>query len=135
MLNKPKIGHPCNGCGICCKIQLCNTGAFLLRKTKVFGEKTIKGECPALIPNEDNTFSCGLIRRPAMFVRSTYRPDIISRTVATLIGAGTGCDDLGYYNDPAEAEALDNMIDRMMHNDDHKAAVNAAFQLLQKIKQ
>ena len=29
-LDKPKVGQPCNGCGLCCQIQVCRNGAYIL---------------------------------------------------------------------------------------------------------
>lgn len=117
-LPKPKIGEPCNGCGLCCHIQICNTGAFLLKKVKYLGEKTIKGKCPALLSNDDGSFSCGLIKTPSRFIRSKYRPEVISKTVAQLVGSGTGCDELGIVSDNILEEiALDKMIGTMKNDE------------------
>ena len=117
-LPKPKIGEPCNGCGLCCHIQLCNTGAFLLKKVKFLGEKTIKGKCPALLSNEDGSFSCGLIKTPSKFIKSKYRPEVISKTVAQLVGSGTGCDELGLVSDDILEEiALDKMVEQMKNDE------------------
>lgn len=117
-LPKPKIGEPCNGCGLCCHIQLCNTGAFLLKKVNYLGEKPIKGKCPALLSNVDGSFSCGLIKTPSRFIRSKYRPEVISKTVAQLVGSGTGCDELGIVSDDILEEiALDKMIERMKNDE------------------
>lgn len=111
-LPKPKIGETCNGCGLCCHIQLCNTGAFLLKKVKFLGEKTIKGKCPTLLSNQDGSFSCGLIKTPSKFIKSKYRPEVISKTVAQLVGSGTGCDELGIVSDDILEEiALNKMIE------------------------
>ena len=113
-LPKPKIGEACNGCGLCCHIQLCNTGAFLLKKVKFLGEKPIKGKCPALLSNKDGSFSCDLIKTPTRFIKSKYRSEIISKTVAQLVGSGTGCDELGLVSDDILEEiALDKMIEKM----------------------
>ena len=131
-LTKPKIGEPCNGCGICCQIQLCNTGAFLLKKVKYLGERTIKGQCPALVAEPDGRFVCGLIKSPAKFIRSKYRPDVISRTVTTLVGAGNGCDEIGYDVDPAQENALDEMIDKKMRDTEWREKITKAVELLQK---
>lgn len=132
-LPKPKIGEPCNGCGICCHIQICNTGAFLLRKTKYFGEKTIKGKCPALIQNDDNTFSCGFVVKPSKFIKSKYRNKVISRTVSFLIGAGTGCDSLGYdENNEEESQKLDAMMRKTAKDPIWIEAAKKHYELLTK---
>ena len=130
-LPKPKIGEPCNGCGICCMIQICNTGAFLLKKTTYLGEKTISGLCPALI-ERDGKYVCGFIVAPQRFIRSKYRPEVISRTVALCIGAGSGCDELGYDDNPAEEEALERMIDEKRNDSVWRESIKKAVDLLEK---
>lgn len=132
-LDKPKIGEPCNGCGICCMLHICNTGAFLLKKVKYFGEKQLKGPCPALIDNKDGTFSCGFVVSPGRFIRSKYRPEVISRTVITLIGAGTGCDEIGYdEDDPVENAKLEHFIQEAKSNSDWREKATKAVELLHK---
>ena len=131
-MEKPKIGEPCNGCGVCCQIQLCNAGAFLLRKTKYLGEKTIEGQCPALLPRPDGSFVCGLIVKPSVFVKSKYRPEVISRTVAEIVGAGTGCDEIGYDDDPDEANHLDAIVEAYRNNSEWVEKITKAVTLLQR---
>ncbi|MHA3046487.1 hypothetical protein JSO59_003860 [Riemerella anatipestifer] len=133
ILPKPKIGEPCNGCGICCHIQLCNTGAFLLKKSKTFGGKIVKGKCPALLSEEDGTFSCGLIKKPKLFIRSKYNSNVISRTVATLVGVGSGCDEIGEVSeDVMEEIALQKMIENKKNDRDWISKVQEAYELLLK---
>lgn len=131
-LNKPKIGEACNGCGICCQIQICNTGAFLLRKVKYLGEKHLPGPCPALVAKEDGSFVCGFITNAGRFIRSKYRPEVISRTVATLVGAGSGCDELGYDDDAAEYENLEKLIEQKKSDEAWKRSAKKAIDLLLK---
>lgn len=131
-LEKPLIGEPCNGCGICCHIQLCNTGAFLLKKTKTFGQKIIKGKCPALVSNENGSFSCGLIISPKKFIRSKYSTEVISRTVRQLVGAGSGCDDMGYTDDIMEEMKLNAIVEAKMSDENWKEQQMKAYDMLLK---
>lgn len=132
-LKKPLIGEPCNGCGICCHIQLCNTGAFLLKKSKTFGQKIVKGKCPALLSNKDGSFSCGFIVSPKRFMKSKYSSEVISRTVAQLVGSGNGCDDLGYDDEnPIENMKLDKMVDSKMRDNEWKEKQVKAYEMLLK---
>ena len=64
-----------------------------------------------MLPCPDGSFTCGLIANPANFIKSNYRPEVISRTVAEIVGAGTGCDEIGYDTDPSEADRLDAMVE------------------------
>lgn len=131
-LAKPYVGQPCNGCGLCCHIQLCNTGAFLLKKSPTFGEKTIKGKCPALLSKPEGRFTCGLIESPERFIKSTYRPEIISKTVATLVGSGTGCDELGFSEDAMEEFIMDEIMEKLKNNPIWVMEIRAAHALLHK---
>ncbi len=40
-MEKPKIGEPCNGCGICCRTRVCYNGAYIQRLVKELGETVI----------------------------------------------------------------------------------------------
>ena len=131
-LQKPKIKEPCNGCGICCRIQICNTGAYLLRKTKHLGEKTVKGQCPALMEQSDGKFGCGLIINPSKYIRSKYRSEVISRTVSTLVGAGNGCDEIGYDEDHLEGYKLSMWIESLQRDTEWREKITKAIELLQK---
>lgn len=132
-LPKPKIGEPCNGCGICCERQLCNTGAFLLRKTKMFGEKTITGRCPALVTRFDGSYACGFILSPTRFIKSKYRPEVISRHVAVLIGAGSGCDEIGDdEGNEIEEKKLDDMIEATKADPEWRKNAQVSFEMIQK---
>lgn len=107
ILHKPKIGEKCNGCGLCCMIQVCRNGAYVQGLVKQLGE-TIAGPCPALIDERDGTFSCEIVLNPKKyFKRSKYREDVLCREFALLIGAGTGCDEIGYDEDPEEERKLE----------------------------
>lgn len=77
--DKPPVGAPCNGCGVCCAIAPCPLSRFLL------GHRT-GSPCPAL-RWEDARYLCGLIAAPAGIARWLPR-----RLVLRWIAAGSGCD-------------------------------------------
>ena len=74
-LDKPLYGAPCNGCGICCKVETCPVGR--LRHWQ------ITGPCPALLwdPSQ-NRYLCGMV------VRAGWWKKLMIRWIA----AGIGCD-------------------------------------------
>jgi len=89
MIQKPSHGSPCNGCGACCRQELCPLGAGIFR--------TWEGPCPALIP-EGAHFACGLIRNPQEYapVRAAmHGTESLREAARYLVGAGVGCDTLG----------------------------------------
>lgn len=117
-LPKPKIGEACNGCGLCCMIQVCRNGAFVQGLVKTLGD-TIAGPCPALVDNKNGTYSCGVVVNPQKyFKKSKYRPEVLSREFAKLIGAGQGCDEIGYDEDPEEDEKLHHMYETSLKDPD-----------------
>lgn len=135
MIQKPKIGEQCNGCGVCCKISMCNTGAFLLGKVKVFGEKRIYGECEALVKKVDGGFGCGLIIKPGSFIKSKYRDDVVAKNVAILVGAGTGCDEIGEdEGNEIEEQKLDRMIEQTVNDSEWRSNATKALEMIIKIK-
>lgn len=112
-LPKPQVGEPCNGCGLCCQIQVCRNGAYVLKLVKNFGD-TVPGPCPALTEREDGSFGCGIVINPLKYIKkSKYRPDVLRREFANLIGSGSGCDEVGLEYSPEEEARLDEMIRRI----------------------
>lgn len=95
MIEKPPIGDPCNGCGLCCRAQVCGLGSFTLGLVKNYGERA-DGPCPAIVERDDGSITCGLVNRP-----KDYSPAARGSThdlraaAAMLIGAGIGCDEAG----------------------------------------
>jgi len=103
-ITKPKIGQACNGCGICCKIQVCKNGAFILNLVEKLGD-TVPGPCPALTVN-NGMYQCGIILNPNKYIKhKNYPAKVLAKHFAAVIGAGDGCDDVGY--DPTEKELLE----------------------------
>lgn len=71
-----KTGHmlPCNGCGLCCKEQVCVIGQ------DVFGE--IDAPCPLLVKRK-GLYRCGMVLMEAS------RP--VEKKLAQALGIGMGC--------------------------------------------
>jgi len=76
--DKPSVGAPCNGCGVCCALAPCPLSRFLL------GHRG--GPCPALRWAESR-YVCGLVVAPSGIARWLPR-----RLVLRWIAAGGGCD-------------------------------------------
>lgn len=89
-LAKPAYRDPCNGCGLCCKLELC-----------VVAELAFPGAiapCPAL-EWEDGRAWCGMVRHPSRDLGLNYHiPDdaVLGREplrdmTARGLGIGLGC--------------------------------------------
>lgn len=76
-LIKPKYGSPCNGCGMCCKIEVCKIG------TSVFGDD-VKAPCPALVDDGKRYFCAVVLAEEHSEMRHT--PHIYNE-----LGIGKGC--------------------------------------------
>lgn len=113
VLDKPAEGDPCNGCGLCCVAQVCDLGLAL-------GDDR---NCRALIPNEDFTFSCGLVVDPYRYLaEKDLEPwlaidrvsggntgeEALKQMNAEALGAGRGCDADDEEADQILAEAVAN---------------------------
>lgn len=134
MLEKPKIGHACNGCGLCCRIQICRNGAFVQGLVRKLGD-TVPGPCPALVANANGTFACGIVLDPKKYIRkSKYRPEVLAREFSKLIGAGTGCDEIGYDDDPEEEKKLDELYDRAVNDPEKMAQIKNAMRIIHGIE-
>lgn len=88
---KPPHGSPCNGCGYCCKDQLCVMASSLLNKPL---RQFNPGPCPFL-EQKESRFVCGLVVNPAKhapFVVAQVGAEKASEHAVALIGGGIGCD-------------------------------------------
>jgi hypothetical protein len=97
-LEKPPHGDPCNGCGWCCRNQLCPLASG------VFGGSQNR-QCPALEEAEGRAV-CGLVAHPMAYrMVATLKHGVAAMGGAalTLIGSGVGCDALAYGEEPSEA--------------------------------
>ncbi len=84
VLNKPTFGAPCNGCGYCCAVELCE-----------LAEEHFAGAvapCPAL-EYRDGRFLCGLVLRPSHHLKMHFTggDKILTPLFLQAIGAGQGC--------------------------------------------
>ncbi len=91
---KPPHGAPCNGCGFCCRMELCPVAVGVL------GDQP--GPCPALQPrNGVPGFECGLVVNPERYApRQTecYGASAMSQAALVMLGAGHGCDAVDMEN-------------------------------------
>lgn len=74
---KPRFGSPCNGCGLCCALEICS-----------IGEKVFPGAgapCPALKITEDR-------RRTYCELVAIEKIHGLKPIIATALGVGLGCD-------------------------------------------
>lgn len=86
MIEKPLFGSPCNGCGQCCREELCQIAGA------VFPEAD--APCPAIRKDGERTI-CGLIQAPgdyAPVLTSIYGAENMRHAARTLLGVDKGCD-------------------------------------------
>lgn len=84
--DKPALGEPCNGCGVCCALETCPAGRLRFQRAA--------GPCPALAwSTTENRYHCGLLTQPGHYL---WVPPALqgfaSRCLARWIAAGQGCD-------------------------------------------
>jgi len=91
MLEKPQVGQPCNGCGLCCEHEMCDVGAYSLGYVSVFGECTV-GPCPALETLGERRV-CGLYRDPSFYLDLSCSPSLeeLRSAFSVLLSFGCGC--------------------------------------------
>ena len=84
MVEKPKFGDRCNGCGLCCAAELCEVAEMVFIGAAA--------PCPAL-EWEDGRAWCGMIRHPSRHMRLNYSADIslVTELFAKGIAEGQGC--------------------------------------------
>jgi hypothetical protein len=84
---KPPEGEPCNGCGVCCALELCPVAR--LRFMHRFGQ------CPALTWSPEQVrYHCGLLTNPSRWLPGIpkFAEASVQRLMARWISAGSGCD-------------------------------------------
>jgi hypothetical protein len=127
MLEKPKIGEPCNGCGLCCQLQVCRNGAYAMQLVNTLGE-TVAGPCKALVSRADGSFGCGIVMYPNKYIKgSKYPAKVLQKHFSVLIGAGSGCDELLENDTEEEAEKLDAIIANCMDDPEYVKKAKAAL--------
>lgn len=91
-LAKPEFGAPCNGCGICCKTQVCELSIEYVGSHKA--------PCSAL-EEEDGQYRCGLLANPVKYLAPQMAGEAeavafgrreLSPKFAFMLGIGAGCD-------------------------------------------
>jgi len=85
--DKPALGAPCNGCGLCCAAELCPLGRVMFGKSR--------GPCPALVwQAAERRHVCGLATKPAAHLRRLpgFLAPLFARLARRWISAGSGCD-------------------------------------------
>lgn len=79
--DKPEVGAPCNGCGVCCLAEPCPLGIVLS------GRKT--AACAALVwREEEHRYLCGALSTPKRFAGALS--PLLVRLARRWISAGSG---------------------------------------------
>lgn len=79
MLEKPARGKPCNGCGVCCLVEVCGLGL------EVLGGKPTQAPCP-FVRTHDGRMWCGVIEE------ATKEDIAFGAHLSWRLGIGSGCD-------------------------------------------
>lgn len=85
--DKPALGEPCNGCGVCCLTESCPLGSVISRKRL--------GACDALRWDAgQQVYRCGAITdaRGVLGPRWRWVAPVFQRLARRWIAAGVGCD-------------------------------------------
>ena len=96
-LPKPRYGAPCNGCGLCCKLEICGVGETALAALGVHDGAMAGPPCVFLV-ELDGLRRCKLVLTEAKHLDSL--PSAEPR-IANSLGIGRGCS----MPDEEEAEA------------------------------
>lgn len=92
--DKPAVGAPCNGCGVCCLAEPCPLGILLS------GRRT--GACAALVFSaEEQRYRCGALTQPERWGGAVGGP-LLAVVARRWISAGTGCDCDAEVSSPEE---------------------------------
>lgn len=79
MLKPPAFGEPCNGCGRCCREEICALGQ------RAFGHLKVQAPCPALREHSGRTW--------CMVIEEADKVNIAYGSHLRLeLGIGFGCD-------------------------------------------
>lgn len=129
-IKKPKIGEPCNGCGLCCMAQTCRHGAYVLGLVDTFGDYA-EGRCPALMQRPDKTYACGILLNPNKYIKNKrYTAKQKAFHFARLIGAGSGCDELLPDDTQEEEDALDELVTKIQEDPNFIEKVNRSLEVI-----
>jgi hypothetical protein len=81
---KPPEGAPCNGCGLCCALQLCELAVELLDGATA--------PCPAM-EFAGGRFWCGLAKNPGRYFSTPpFANKFLGPMVQHALSIGEGCD-------------------------------------------
>lgn len=81
--DKPAVGAPCNGCGVCCLAEPCPAGVVISRRRT--------GRCDALVwVAAEARYRCGLLLAPEAHV--PLGASLVRVLAPRWIAAGRGCD-------------------------------------------
>ena len=92
---KPALGAPCNGCGVCCLMEPCPLGVLLTGRRS--------GACAALRWRSDlSLYRCGAITEPSLVLLASLPSALrwiapplawlMQRLAHRWVAAGIGCD-------------------------------------------
>lgn len=84
LLSKPLYGSPCNGCGLCCQLSLCEVAEAAL-------PPHIQAPCPFLEYELGRTW-CGLARDPAKHLNNPQAGKV-KPLMERYFGHGCGMED------------------------------------------
>lgn len=94
VLNKPRFGEPCNGCGECCRVAACHLSVQMLNSRVA--------PCIAL-EIHDGKFRCGVVERPHYYLEPNMETedekqafDLLLRSAVKefiYVDVGCGCPD------------------------------------------
>ncbi|MEG1839212.1 MAG: hypothetical protein RR220_07980 [Bacteroidaceae bacterium] len=128
-MDKPKIGSPCVGCGLCCRTQVCMNGAYVMKLVKELGD-TVPGPCPAIV-EINGKVQCGILINPKKYIKTKKYPEkVLRKYFAFLIGAGNGCDELGFGYNPEEESRLSELLDAITSNPDFDKKMKIAVRVI-----
>ena len=133
IIDKPKIGEPCNGCGLCCESRVCRSGSSVLKLVSELG-KAAPGPCPAIVRLPDGSIRCGIILNPNKYIKnSKYPAKVLRKYFVHLVGADTGCDEL-YENDTLEEKTkLQQALGAIKNNSEYAEKTRKAVRIIYNV--
>jgi hypothetical protein len=89
MMRKPAHGSPCNRCGVCCMVTICQLGQHLFRR------EHSPGPCPALVADGNGEYACDVVRNPQAYAQALppmTKVHALRMAARMIIFADDGCD-------------------------------------------
>jgi hypothetical protein len=108
MLDKPPIGAPCNGCGLCCVMEVCSSGAVVLGFASQWGER-VAGPCPALVEDGEKLV-CGILQRPERYVRPGRGPTALRDGERAARCGGAASDGNATFSRPKQGRVKSSLF-------------------------